>query len=83
MAADVARIKAIWTEALDITGGPFLFGDYSIADSFFAPVVTRFVTYGVTLPALLQGWSERLLALPAMQAWTAAATAEAEVLANH
>lgn len=73
VAADIARIKALWTEALEVTGGPFLFGDYSIADSFFAPVATRFVTYGIALPAALQAWSERVHALPAMQRWVDAA----------
>jgi glutathione S-transferase len=80
VAADVARIKAIWTEALDATGGPFLFGNFSIADSFFAPVATRFATYGVTLPAPLQAWSDRLFALQAMQRWIEAGKAEKEVL---
>ena len=83
VAADIARIKAIWAQALDVTGGPFLFGDYSIADSFFAPVATRFVTYGVALPAPLQAWSDRIFALPAMQKWVEAAKAEKEVLAEH
>ena len=83
VAAEVARIKAIWAQALDATGGPFLFGNYSIADSFFAPVATRFVTYGVALPPLLAAWSERIHALPAMQRWIADGTAEKEVLPNH
>lgn len=83
VAADIVRIKSIWTEALDATGGPFLFGNYSIADSFFAPVATRFVTYGVALPAPLQAWSERIFALPAMKRWVSEGTAEKEVLPNH
>lgn len=83
VAADIARIKAIWAQALDATGGPFLFGDYSIADSFFAPVATRFVTYGVALPVPLQAWSDRIFALPAMQRWVEAANAEKEVLPEH
>lgn len=80
VAADIARIKAIWTEALGVTGGPFLFGNYSIADSFFAPVATRFVTYGVTLPGALQAWSESVFALPAMKRWVMESTAEREIL---
>jgi glutathione S-transferase len=57
-----------------------LFGAFSIADAFFAPVVTRFRTYGVPLSAQLAAYSDALLALPAMQQWVAAATAEAEVI---
>ncbi len=76
VAADVARIKAIWAEALDVTGGPFLYGNYSIADSFFAPVITRFVTYDIPIPAALKTWCEYMLSLPAMQDWTEAASNE-------
>ena len=83
VAADIERIKAIWLEALDITGGPFLFGDYSIADSFFAPVAARFVTYGVDLRAPLAAWSDLIFALPAMRRWVDAAKAEKEVLSDH
>lgn len=79
VAADIARIKAVWTECLG-SGGPFLFGDFSIADAFYAPVVTRFATYGVELPGPLAAYSERMIALPAMQRWTAAARTEVETI---
>ena len=49
--ADIARIQAIWSDCLARSGGPLLFGAFSIADAFFAPVVTRFRTYGVDLDA--------------------------------
>ncbi len=77
--ADIARVVAIWTEALAASKGKggFLFGGFGIADAFFAPVVTRFETYGVHLPAVAQAYSQRVLALPAMQEWIAAAKAEA------
>ena len=77
--ADIARIVAIWTEALDAHGGEggFLFGRFSIADAFFAPVVTRFETYAIHLPAVAQAYAQRVLALPAMHEWAAAAKAEA------
>jgi len=81
--ADIARIVALWTAALDASGGPMLFGEFCIADAFYAPVVTRFVTYGVALPPLLQAYSQRVLALPPMQAWVAAAQAEVEELTDH
>jgi len=81
--ADIRRIVALWTAALDASGGPMLFGDFCIADAFYAPVVTRFVTYAVDLPPLLAAYSGRVLALPPMQAWVAAAHAEIEELTDH
>jgi glutathione S-transferase len=60
-----------------------LFGEFCIADAFYAPVVTRFVTYGVALPPLLQAYSQRVLALPPMREWIAAAEAEPEDLGDH
>ena len=77
--ADIARIIAIWTSALATHGGEggFLFGGFSIADAFFAPVVTRFETYAIHLPAVAQAYAQRVLALPAMHEWAAAAKAEA------
>ncbi len=77
--ADIARVVAIWTEALAASKGKggFLFGGFGIADAFYAPVVTRFETYGIHLPAIAQAYSQRVLALPAMHEWIAAAKAEA------
>lgn len=83
VAKDIRRVQQLWRDCLQRSGGPLLFGDFSIADAMFAPVVTRFVTYGVELPAELAAWSDRLLALPAMQQWTAMAAAESEVLPNN
>jgi glutathione S-transferase len=80
VAADIARIEAIWTDCLERSGGPFLFGAFSIADAFFGPVVTRFRTYGVALTPPLARYTETVLALPAMQQWIAAAHAEIEVI---
>lgn len=80
VSADIARILAIWTDCLTASGGPFLLGGLSIADAFFAPVVTRFRTYVVPLPARLSAYSDAVLALPAMQEWGAAAAAEPETL---
>ena len=79
VAADVARIQSVWDECLS-EGGPMLFGSFSIADAFYAPVVTRFATYGVKLSPLLAAYSENVLALPAMQQWITAAKAEPETL---
>ena len=79
VAADVARIQSVWNECLE-QGGPMLFGSFSIADAFYAPVVTRFTTYGVKLSPLLAAYSDNILALPAMQQWIAAARAETETV---
>ena len=80
VAAEVARIHGLWSDCLAASGGPFLFGGFSIADAFFAPVVTRFRTYAIPLPALLARYSDAVFALPAMQQWVAAAAAEPETL---
>ena len=74
--ADARRVQAIWREALTASGGPFLFGDFSIADAMFAPVTTRFVTYGVDLDATCRAYVDTVHALPAMQQWIADAGRE-------
>lgn len=81
VAADIARILSIWTDCLERSGGPLLFGGFSIADAFFAPVVTRFRTYGVELAAPLARYSQAILALDGMQRWAEAAAVETEVIA--
>lgn len=77
--ADVARVQAIWqeTRAQFGQGGPFLFGAFSIADAFFAPVVSRFTTYGIAASGPVREYMDAVLALPAMQEWTRDALAEA------
>ncbi len=76
--ADVARIAALWTSCRErfAAAGPFLFGDFSVADAMYAPVAFRFHTYGVELPPLAAAYRDTLLALPAMQEWAAGARAE-------
>lgn len=83
VAADVARLQALWAEALLRSGGPCLFGEFSIADAFYAPVLTRFVTYGVALEGRLAEYSDHVLGLAPMREWTAAAYAEIEDLGEH
>ena len=77
---DVERIKAMWTELLAAHGGPMLFGEFGTADAFYAPVVMRFRTYGVPLPAQLAAYVERVVALPGIAAWIADALAEHDFL---
>ena len=78
--ADIERITGIWRECLDRAHGPFLFGDLSMADAMYAPVVTRFLTYDVALDPVCAAYGERIMALPDMVAWVAAARAEPDAL---
>ncbi len=77
--AQIARIVAMWQSVLDRygKGSGFLFGHFTIADAFYAPVATRFETYGVHLPAVAQAYTQRILATPAMREWEESAKAEA------
>lgn len=72
----IARILEAWQSALDLFGGEFLFGDFSIADCMYAPVVSRFDTYGVAVDASLRSYMDRILALPAMREWRLASERE-------
>jgi glutathione S-transferase len=73
---EIERIKKIWSEAQ----GPFLFGSFGAADAMYAPVVLRFRTYEVDLPAACRAYSDTVLALPALREWIAAAERERESL---
>jgi len=76
---DISRVQAIWhdTRAEFGQGGSFLFGAFSIADAFFAPVVSRFTTYGIAAAGPVRDYMDAVLALPAMQEWMRDARAEA------
>lgn len=78
--ADVAQLQQLWDGALAHSQGPYLFGDFSIADAYFAPTLLRLKTYGLPLHGRALDWSVNLLAHPAVQAWVAAARAEADFL---
>jgi glutathione S-transferase len=82
VAADIARIAAIWEDCRRRFGaqGTFLFGEFSIADAMFAPVAWRFHTYAVSVSPLAQTYREALIELPAMQQWFKQACAETEVI---
>ena len=79
-ARELARIDAMWQEALAASGGPFLFADFSIADAFFAPVCSRVATYGLPLAPTSAAYAERICALPAIVAWADAGRAEHDFL---
>jgi len=81
--ADADRATQIWRDCRDRYGsrgahgpGPYLFGEFTIADAMFAPVTTRFVTYGVPLDPISVDYVAAIAAHPAMKEWTAAAKAE-------
>ncbi|HYD62958.1 MAG TPA: glutathione S-transferase family protein [Noviherbaspirillum sp.] len=82
--ADVARICEIWEDCLARSGlHQFLFGDFSIADAFYAPVVMRFRTYAVWLPPVLQAYVDRVAAHPAVAQWINEAVKETEQLEKY
>jgi len=82
--ADIGRICEIWEECLARFGHhEYLFGDFSIADAFYAPVVTRFKTYGVALAPALQAYCDRVLAHPAVARWVREAMAETDPTPLH
>jgi glutathione S-transferase len=82
--ADIGRISEIWEQCLARSGHHrFLFGDFSIADAFFAPVVMRFQTYGVALAPALQAYCERVRAHPAVARWIEGALAETDTTPLH
>jgi glutathione S-transferase len=78
--ADIDRITTIWRECFAVYHGPYLFGQLTMADAMYAPVVTRFLTYDVKLDADCAGYRDRITALPEMIAWREAAMLEPEEL---
>jgi len=75
--ADIARIEAIWAEALAAHGGPFLFGqEFTLADAMYAPVVTRFLTWQPELTAVSRGYCDAVRAHPLVARWYAEAARE-------
>ena len=76
--ADIQRITTIWKECLATYGGPYLFGERTMADAMYAPVITRFITYDVKLEPICAAYSKRIMAMPEMKEWIAAAQKEPE-----
>jgi glutathione S-transferase len=79
---EIARVADIWTmcRTRHGSGGDFLFGAFSAADCMFAPVVTRFDSYGVTLPPVAQTYADAVLSYPLLQRWYAEAASEPWVI---
>ena len=74
--ADVARLVAMWQGLLDQHGGPLLFGEFSIADAYFAPVCMRLKSYALPVPPATAAYVARVCALPGVEAWITEAMAE-------
>ena len=76
---DIERITTIWRECLDQYGGPWLFGKKRcMADAMYAPVVTRFITYHVAVDAQCTAYGSKIMAMPEMKEWIAAAQLESD-----
>ncbi|MBK7549057.1 MAG: glutathione S-transferase family protein [Rhodoferax sp.] len=78
--ADVSRLVTMWSELLAAHKGPMLFGAFSIADAYFAPVCMRLKTYVLPVPAAIGAYVERVRALPGVKAWIDDALAEKDFL---
>ena len=77
---DVARLVTMWQELLNQHGGPLLFGHFTIADAYFAPICTRLKTYALPLPPAIAAYVARLCALPGVKSWIDGALAEQDFL---
>jgi glutathione S-transferase len=78
--SDVARLVAMWDELLKAHGGPMLFGDFSVADAYFAPICTRLTSYALPLPPAIADYVARVQALAGVKAWIDGALAEQDFL---
>ena len=78
--ADVARVIAMWSALLQEHGGPMLFGNFSVADAYFAPVCMRLKTYALPVTPVVAAYIERVCALPGVKAWIDDALAEKDFL---
>ncbi|MFZ4480333.1 MAG: glutathione S-transferase family protein [Rhodoferax sp.] len=78
---DLERLVEMWQGLLVEHGGPLLFGGFSIADAYFAPLCTRLKTYALPVPSRIKDYLERVHALPGVRAWIEQALAEQDFLA--
>ena len=78
--ADVQRLVDMWTALLQEHGGPMLFGAFSVADAYYAPVCMRIKTYALPVPDAISAYIDRVCALPGVQAWITDALAEKDFL---
>jgi len=78
--ADLARICSLWSNLLQEHNGPMLFGHFTVADAYFAPVVMRLNTYALPVPADVADYMEGVCALPGVKAWMDEALAERDFI---
>ena len=80
---DIERVKNIWTECLEKSGGPYLFGSFTIADAMYAPVANRFMSYAVPMDGLVKSYVETIRKNPAHMSWIAAGLLETYTADKH
>ncbi|UXH79015.1 glutathione S-transferase family protein [Roseateles amylovorans] len=78
--ADLVRVVQLWTDALNASGGPFLFGEFGAVDAYFAPVVMRITRYGLPITDLTQAYAQRVEQAPGVSDWIREAMAEKDFL---
>lgn len=80
---DLARIDTVWTDALNTSGGPFLFGEYGLVDAFFAPVAIRIAGYDLPVSETAKSYVTAQLSLPAIKQWRTDGLAKDAELSNY
>jgi len=80
--ADVKRLDEAWSDALKTSGGPFLFGAFSAADAYFAPVAVRLSRFGLPVSEAAAAYRDALLAHPAVEDWIADSMREQDFIAE-
>ena len=78
--ADVQRLETMWGELLDSYGGPLLLGEFSIADTYFAPICMRLTSYVLPVSPRIAAYVQQVQELPSVQDWVTDARAEADFL---
>lgn len=81
--ADIARLEVIWVRALDRSGGPFLYGSYSLADAFYAPVATRLLTYGLPMSDTALAYARAIITETSFLEWRAEGMKETQEIARY
>jgi len=77
---DINRIVQLWEQALSDSGGPWLFGHFTVTDAMYAPVVSRFRTYGIKVPELSAEYMNTVLAHKAVKQWLTDAEHETDII---
>ncbi len=78
--ADVERIVQIWRDLLVASGGPMLYGEFGITDACFAPIVMKFKTYSIAVPAEINDYMDGVKSLPGIKTWKSQAPTERDLI---